>query len=179
MVRSFTAASQPCPRYVLDMAQSTTARLRLMTRPKCFLRTAHESGFSRQKMTAYSTAANYHHRTAEQSAARLALVPTTVKRDSTMMQGIWTKYSGSRIKAIARTRNSWGGDQPEMALRLAYDYALNADENHAAAAVDVLEIATVDSNTAIYTANTPDSIAVKSLGCHGANVSGFCVQMFM
>jgi hypothetical protein len=26
-------------------------------------------------MTAYSTAANYHHRTAEQSAARLALVP--------------------------------------------------------------------------------------------------------
>ena len=51
-----------------------------------------------------------------------------------MMQGIWTKYSGSRIKAIARTRNSWGGDQPEMALRLAYDHALNADENHAAAA---------------------------------------------
>lgn len=51
-----------------------------------------------------------------------------------MMQGIWTKYSGSRIKAIARTRNSWGGDQPEMALRLSYDHALNADENHAAAA---------------------------------------------
>jgi len=50
-----------------------------------------------------------------------------------MMQGIWTKYSGSRIKAIARTRNSWGGEQPEMALRLAYDHALNADENHAAA----------------------------------------------
>jgi hypothetical protein len=51
-----------------------------------------------------------------------------------MMQGIWTKYKSQHVKAIARTRNSWGVEQPEVALRLAYDHALNADENHTAAA---------------------------------------------
>lgn len=52
-----------------------------------------------------------------------------------MTQGIWTKYLGNgRVKAIARTRGSWGGDDAEIALRWNYDHALNADENHAAAA---------------------------------------------
>lgn len=56
-------------------------------------------------------------------------------KGKSMSQGIWTEYKGnSRIKATARTRNSWGGGEPEMALRWSYDFELDADENHAAAA---------------------------------------------
>lgn len=52
-----------------------------------------------------------------------------------MSQGIWTEYKGNgRIKATARTRNSWGGDDAEIALRWAYNHELDPDENHAAAA---------------------------------------------
>lgn len=52
-----------------------------------------------------------------------------------MAQGIWTKYLGNgRVKATARTRNSWGGGEAEMALRWNYDHALDTEANHAAAA---------------------------------------------
>jgi hypothetical protein len=51
-----------------------------------------------------------------------------------MMQGIWTSRSGSRIKATAYTRNSWGDGEPELSLALARDWSLDIAEEHALAA---------------------------------------------